>query len=114
MSELQNGEPPALTFKKIKAGVFHEPQIRALVRDQDLVSKMNDKETGAWFSFAAVIENFFGNKKTYNYGTFVRNLLSASHDPRCNMRVKFYFLYIHLDRFPENLGAVSDKQGEGL
>ena len=48
-----------LLFKKIKAGVFDEPQIHALVCDQDFVWKMNDKERGAWFSFVAVMENYF-------------------------------------------------------
>ncbi len=35
----------ALSFRKIRVGVFDEPQIRTLVRDQDFM--MNDKERGA-------------------------------------------------------------------
>ena len=30
----------------------------------------------------------------------------------CNMSIKLHFLHSHLDKFPENLGAVSDEQGE--
>ncbi|KAI6651376.1 hypothetical protein LOD99_5343 [Oopsacas minuta] len=30
----------------------------------------------------------------------------------CNMSTKVHFLYSHLDKLPENLGAVSDEQGE--
>ena len=42
---------PALSFEKIKAGVFDGPQIRALVRDEEFVRQMNDKEKTAWLSF---------------------------------------------------------------
>ncbi|KAK4327299.1 hypothetical protein Pmani_002240 [Petrolisthes manimaculis] len=103
---------PALSFEKLKAGVFDGPQIRALVRDQDFVRKMDDKEKGAWLSFVAVMENFLGNKKADNYETLVATMLSAFNDLGCNMSVKLHFLYSHLDRFPENLGVVSDEQGE--
>ena len=58
------------------------------------------------------MEKFLGNKKVYNYETFVTNLLSAFHDQGCNMGFKLPFLYSHLDRFSENLGVVSDEQGE--
>ena len=30
----------------------------------------------------------------------------------CNVSIKFHFLFGHLDRFPYNLGNVSDEQGE--
>ena len=30
----------------------------------------------------------------------------------CNTSLKVHFLYSHLGFFPENLGAVSDKQGQ--
>ena len=38
---------PGLSYKKIKAGVFNEPQIRTLVRDQGFTQTMNDKEKAA-------------------------------------------------------------------
>ena len=103
---------PGLSFEKIESGVFNEPQIRALVRDQEFVRKMNDKGRTAWLSFVAVLANFLGNKKADNYETLVANMLSAFRDLGCNMSVKLHYLYSHLDRFPENLGAVSDEQGE--
>ncbi|XP_076367169.1 uncharacterized protein LOC143255416 [Tachypleus tridentatus] len=103
---------PGLSFEKIKAGVFDGPQIRALVRDQEFARKMNDKERTAWLSFVAVMANFLGNKKADNYETLVANMLSAFRDLGCNMSVKLHYLYSHLDRFPENPGAVSDEQGE--
>ena len=57
----------ALSFEKIKTCVHDGPQIRALICDQDLVRKINDKKKGAWFSFMAVMENFLDNKKANNY-----------------------------------------------
>ena len=99
---------PWLSFEKIKAGVFNGPQIRALVRYQEFSRKMNDKERTAWLSFVAVMANFLGNKKADNYETLVANMLSAFCDLGCNMSVKLHYLYSHL----ENLGTISDEQGE--
>ena len=39
-------------------------------------------------------------------------MLSAFHDLECKMSIKVHFLFSHLDKFPDNLGAVSDEQGE--
>ena len=39
-------------------------------------------------------------------------LLSSLQDMVVDMSIKLYFLYSHLDRFPENLGDLSDEQGE--
>ena len=103
---------PALSYEKIKAGVFDGPQIRLLVRDEKFIEKMNDKERNAWMSFVAVMQNFLGNKKSSGYEVLVENLLSAYQQLGCNMSVKLHFLKSHLDRFPENLGKVSDEQGE--
>ena len=73
---------------------------------------MNDKERGAWFSFAVAMENFLDNKKANNYRNLITNLLSAFYDLGCNMSVKLHFLCSHLDRFPEYIEAVSDEQCE--
>ena len=103
---------PGLSFEKINAGVFDGPQIRTLVRDKEFVQKMNDKEKAAWLSFVAVIQNFIGNKKAENYDDLVTIMLAAYRDLGCNMSIKVHFLNSHLDKFPDNLGAVSDEQGE--
>ena len=47
-----------------------------------------------------------------NYKGIVAKLLSALQDMGANMSIKLHFLYSHLDRFPENLGNLSDEQGE--
>lgn len=103
---------PALSYEKIKGGVFDGPQIRRLLSDSRFVNTMNEKEKAAWLSFSAVVRNFLGNKKAHNYEDLVTNMLLAYRDLGCNMSVKLHFLHSHLDRFPENLGAVSDEQGE--
>ena len=72
---------PGLYFEKIKTGVFNGPQYRALVRDQEIARKMNDKESTAWHSFVAVMAKFLGNKKADNYETLVANTLSAFPNP---------------------------------
>ena len=41
-------------------------------------------------------------------------LLSSFQDLECRMRIKVRFLKSHLDTFPENLGYLSDEQGECL
>ena len=70
---------------------------------------MNDKEVTAWLSFVDVMKNFLGNKKAGNHEDLVGNMLF--HDLGCKMSIKMHFLFSHLDKFPDNLGAVSDKQG---
>ena len=96
----------ALSFEKIKTGVFDGQQIHAVVHDQNFVIKMNNKEMRTWFSFVAVMENFLCNE------TLVTILFSAFHHLGCNVSVKLHFLYSHLDRFPENFGAISDERGK--
>ena len=103
---------PGFTYENIKAGVCDGPQIRTLVRDQAFVQAMNEKEKAAWLSFVDVMKNFLGNKKAGNHEDLVGNMLLAFHDLGCKISVKVHFLFSHLDRFPDNLGAVSDEQGE--
>ena len=101
---------PGLSYEKIKVGVFDGPQIRTLVRDQEFVQKMNAKEKAA---YEDVIKNFLGNKKAQNYEILVSKMLFAFRDLGCKMCIiKVHFLFSHLDKFPENLVAVSNEQGE--
>ena len=79
------------------------------MRDQAFVHTMNDKEKEAWLSFVNVIKNFLGNKKASNHEDVVGNMLSAFNDLECKISIKEHFLFSHLDKFPENLRAVSDE-----
>ena len=103
---------PKLLFDKIKAGVFDGPQIRTLVRNEEFVNKINDKEKAAWLSFVAVTRNFVGNKKADNYQALVIRMLLAYRDLGYKMSIMLHFLHNHLDEFASNPKVVSDEQGE--
>ena len=45
---------PALTIKKLKAGIFDGPQIRPLTKDPCFVHSMTEMESAAWQSFVLV------------------------------------------------------------
>ena len=57
------------------------------------------------------LKNFLGNNKARNYAELVNNMLTAFRNLGSNMSVKMHYLFSHMDRFPENLGSMSDKQG---
>ena len=103
---------PGLTIEKLKAGIFNGPQIRRLMNDHEFSSSMSKEELYAWDAFVKVVKNFFGNKKASNYKELVANLLSSFEHIDAKMSIKVHFSHSNLDRFPENLGALSDEQGE--
>lgn len=73
---------------------------------------MTTIEKNARNSFKEVINNFLGNAKSENSETIVNSMLESYHTLGCNMSIKVHFLYSHLDKFPKNLGDVSEEQGE--
>ncbi|GFY04993.1 uncharacterized protein TNCV_561251 [Trichonephila clavipes] len=103
---------PGLSDAKLKEGIFVGPDIRKLLKDETFVTKMEMKEKNAWNSFKLVVTGFLGNKRDPNYKALVAELLQNYKILSCNMSVKVHFLHSHLDYFPENLGAVSEEQGE--
>ena len=112
---------PGLSEEKLKAGIFDGPQIRKLIKDHpNFIASMNDREARAWNAFVNVVTTFLGNTKDDDYvdivGALMRLIclmcLMCLHELGCNMIIKVHFLHSHLDRFPENLGDVSDEQGE--
>ena len=54
---------PALSFEKIKAGVFDGPQIRALVHDEDFVTKMSDKRRRHGYLLLKLLRIFLVTKR---------------------------------------------------
>ncbi len=60
----------------------------------------------------AVVKYFLGNKKAENYKHLIQKLFNNFYGLGCNMSIKVHFLNSHLNKFPENIGDVSDKQGE--
>jgi hypothetical protein len=69
-------------------------------------------ERQAWIAFISVVTKFLGNDTDPDYVTIVANVLEKYKFFRCLMSLKIHFLNLYLDFFPQNLGAVSEKQGE--
>lgn len=103
---------PKLSEAKCKEGVFDGPQIRKMLRDDNFISNMNQVEKAAWLSFKDVTQNFLGNKKSPRYEEIVAKMVEEFRNLGCLMNLKIHFLHSHLDKFPENLGAFSEEQGE--
>lgn len=103
---------PGLSTEKLKAGIFDGPQIRQLMNDSQFTKSMNGIESNAWCSFVKVVKNFLGNHKSQNYVELVEEMLTNFNKLGCNMSIKIHYLHSHLDRFPENLGDLSEEQGE--
>ena len=103
---------PSQSFEKIKTRVFDGPQIRQLIKDQHFIETMSELEKNAWLAFKAIVKDFLGNTRAKNYTEIVKKLFDSYKMLGCNMSIKVHFLHSHLDMFPENLGAVSDEQGE--
>jgi hypothetical protein len=53
-----------------------------------------------------------GNYKDPNYKQIVEEIFEKFVALGCAMSLKVHFLNVHLDCFPENLGAVSENLGE--
>jgi len=102
--------PGSLT--RVKAGVFIGPQIRRLFKDQQFEAVLSDKEKAAWQSFEKVSNGFLGNFKAANFRELVQDLMDSYEQLGHNTSLKMHFLFSHLDFFPLNCGAVSDKHGE--
>ena len=103
---------PGLTIEKLISGIFDGTQVRKLINDQEFLSSMSQQEFYAWDAFVKLVKNFFGNRKASNYKELVANFLSSFENIGAKMSIKVHFLRGHLDFFPENLGALSDEQGE--
>lgn len=53
---------PALSYQKVKEGVFVGSQIRKLILDTNSEEAMNDTEKDAWVAFRNVLQNLRNNK----------------------------------------------------
>ncbi|GFX18545.1 uncharacterized protein TNCV_3371181 [Trichonephila clavipes] len=84
--------------------------VKALDKEGECFKYLCEQFPG--ISDAKLKEGFLGNKKDPNYKALVAELLQNYKILGCHMSVKVHFLHSHLDYFPENLGTVSDEQGE--
>ena len=100
------------SHEKIKAGVFHGPKIRQLLKDKKFIETVSSVEKNGWIAFSQIVNNFQGNTKSPEYKKIVKTLLDTFYKLGCNMSVQVHFLRSHLQYFPDNLGALSEEQGE--
>ena len=73
---------------------------------------MRLNEKNGWIAFSQVVTNFLGNTKSPEYKETIKTLFDKFHKLGCYMAVKVHFWQSHLEYFPENLGALSEEQGE--
>ena len=73
---------------------------------------MNPAELSVSTAFTNAVKFFLRKTKAPNYKKLVEILLKILHQLDSNMSIKLLFLHSHLACFPENLGDVSDQQGE--
>ncbi|KAM0734094.1 hypothetical protein ACS0PU_012459 [Formica fusca] len=103
---------PSLSDAKIKEGFFNGPDIRKVMKSTEFENTMTKYEKAAWVDFKNVVKEFLGNKKDENYEAVVEKMLESFEKLGCNMSLKVHFLHSHLKSFPENLGDMSEEQGE--
>ncbi|GBM61960.1 hypothetical protein AVEN_60816-1 [Araneus ventricosus] len=83
-----------------------------MMKDENVETKMETNERKAWESFKLFITSFLGNKKDPNYKSIVEEMIQNFKILGCSISLKVHFLDSHLVYFSENLGAVSEEQGE--
>ncbi|UYV81611.1 hypothetical protein LAZ67_20001704 [Cordylochernes scorpioides] len=99
---------------------FSQPKLNDLTRDLRLskqdaeliasrLKEMSQLEDDVNVTFYRTRES---NRRDDNYKELVKNMLKSYEALGVNMSIKVHYLHSHLDKFPDNLGAYSDKQGE--
>jgi hypothetical protein len=101
-----------LSEDKLREGVLVGPQIRDLMADDAFERSLKKVEKEAWLAFKEVCHGFLGNFRAENYRELVGNMISKYHVMGVHMSLKIHIMHSHLDFFPDNLGSVSDEQGE--
>ena len=97
---------------KLKAGIFVGPEIRKLILNEELDSRLNPLELAAWNALKSVVANFLGNHRHDQYADIVDRMMKAYEQLGARMPLKMHFLHSHLELFPSNLGEISDEEEE--
>jgi hypothetical protein len=79
--------------------------------DEDFLLTMTEVEREAWRVFKSVVTKFLGNNEDPDYVTVVANMLEKVEVLGSLMSLEIHFL-IRTWIFSENLGAVTEEQGE--
>jgi len=82
------------------------------MQDKQFDEDLNETERHVWLSFKRICKDFLGNHRAAKYQDVVQDLLTSYKAVGCNTSLKIHFLESHLDFSPENLGEVSDENGE--
>ena len=97
---------PDLSMEKLKAGIFYGPQISKPMQDQIFPAPMTVAEK------VSVIQEFLGNTKASSYRNLVDVMLQSFQALVTRMSIKLYYLFSHLDYFPEKLDDVCEEKGK--
>ena len=97
------------SMENFKAGIFDGPQIRKLKQAQTFTARVTVAERAAWCSYFSVIREFLCNTKASNYRNFVNVMFQNFQALGAKTSFKLYYLFRHLDYFPENLGDYISK-----
>jgi hypothetical protein len=68
---------PQNNWANMKKGLFIDPKITQLCKDQNYSTKLNSTERRAWKAFENVCRNFLGNKTAEKYSEIVQELISS-------------------------------------
>ena len=72
---------PGLSEAKLNKYVLNGPQIRAILKNCNSKSTLNQKEKSAWNAFKAVSTGSLGNAKDSEYEQIIKELLIAYIKP---------------------------------
>ena len=87
---------------KLKAGIFDDPQIRELSKNDTFVTAMTETEASAWNAYKSVVSNLLGKHKSADYECVVSELLHHFQELGARMSLKLHFLHAHPEYFPAN------------
>jgi hypothetical protein len=87
-------------------------QITKFINGPHFIASVNEIEPCAWSLFVLVVKHLLGSKKADSYTQLAEDMLFHFNRLGCNMSVKVHYLHSNLYRFPENLGDLSEEQGE--
>jgi hypothetical protein len=103
---------PNISTAKLKDVIFVGPQTQEVLKNEPFVESVNDTEQAGWEGFWWVCANFLRRKTSPDFSDNIHKLLNAYKEIGCCMSLKVHILHSHLYFSPQNLGEVSDEQGE--
>ncbi|KAL4712269.1 hypothetical protein ACJJTC_004031 [Scirpophaga incertulas] len=114
LSEVQR-LPNSSVPKNISESLEHDiEQPSSSQNDTDFEGTSNELKCFSQNELDDLVRDFKAvNKKSENYIELVEDLLQLKN-MGCNMNIKLHFLHSYLSTLPENLGDMSEEQGEPM